>query len=111
MAMLVNGCDPATATDMTKMNKVTIGTQGLAYTPPCVRVSAGTDVTWNSNFALHPLVGGVVEGVMEKPDANSPIKPTSMGMMATFKFPDPGVYGFYCDTHSAAGMMGAVFVE
>jgi plastocyanin len=111
MAMAINDCTPDMATDMTGMMKVTIDTQGLDYVPPCVRVKAGADVTWNSNFMIHPLVGGVIEGVMKKPDANSPIKPVSSGMSVTYKLANAGVYGFYCDVHGPAGMRGAVFVE
>ena len=111
MAKLINGCDPATATDMTGMMKVTIDTQGLAYVPKCVRVKAGSDVTWKSNFTLHPLVGGVVDGVNKTPDPNSPIKPVNSGMMVTYTLANAGDYGFYCDVHATAGMNGAVFVE
>lgn len=111
MSNLVNGCDPAMAMDMTGMATATIASMGLAYNPKCIKVSAGTDVTWDSNFMLHPLVGGTVSGVTKTPDANSPIKPTSSGMSVTFKLPAKGTYGFYCDVHAAGGMAGAVFVE
>jgi plastocyanin len=60
---------------------------------------------------IHPLVGGTIMGLMKQPDPDSPIKMTSSGMSATFKFPNAGVYGFYCDSHGTAGMNGAVFVE
>jgi plastocyanin len=111
MAQMVNGCDQAMAMDQTGMQKVTINTMGLNYSPKCVKVKAGTDITWKSDFTLHPLVGGTVMNLMKQPDPNSPIKMTKSGNMVTFSFPNAGTYGFYCDNHAASGMAGAVFVE
>lgn len=108
---LINGCDPAMATDQTGDPTATIMTMGLAYSPKCVRISTGTEVTFNSDFTLHPLRGGTVEGVTPTEDPNSPIKATNTGMMAKFTFPAKGTYGFYCNNHAAAGMAGAIFVE
>jgi plastocyanin len=76
-----------------------------------VLIKAGSSVTFTSDFAIHPLVGGTFEGGMKKPDAASPITPQTMGMTATFKFPNAGAYGFYCNVHASVGMIGAVFVK
>src|SRR5262245_35991043 len=54
----VNGCDAATAMDMTTQTAVTIAFPSTAYNPKCVRVKTGTTVTWQGDFTIHPLVGG-----------------------------------------------------
>jgi plastocyanin len=109
--MLINGCDEAMAEDMTGMAAVTINKgMGFDYVPKCVTVSAGTDVTWSMNFAVHPLVGGEVIKGTPTPDPASPIKGATSGMSVTFKLTDAGTYPYYCDVH-APGMSGAVFVK
>jgi hypothetical protein len=56
----VNGCTKAMATD-----KTTAATFEVTSIQPwevthqaCVRVKAGTEVSWKGNFTSHPLVGG-----------------------------------------------------
>lgn len=73
------------------------------YTPRCITVSAGQTVTWNGDFASHPLeqFGG---------NESSWIAPTNRGSTANFVFPVAGVYGFRCTAHPAA-MQGAVLVR
>lgn len=106
---LLNGCDAATAMDLTGMTDVTITQEGLAYNPKCIKITAGTNVKFVSSFAIHPLVGGVVDGT-KMPDPASPITMTSTGMEATFVIP-AGDYGYYCDVHALSGMFGAIFAE
>lgn len=108
---LVNGCDSATATDMTAMADVTITQEGLMYTPKCVKVTAGTNVKFVSAFASHPLVGGAVADGAKVPDGTSPITPTSTGTEATFTLANAGTFPYYCDLHALSGMTGAIFVE
>jgi plastocyanin len=108
-SVVINECDSATATDMTGMTDVTITQEGLAYSPNCLKVTAGTSVKFVSAFASHPLVGGIVDG-SKMPDAGSPITATSTGMEATFVIP-AGNYGYYCDLHALSGMKGAIFAE
>ncbi len=105
----INGCDSATATDMTGMTDVTITQTGLMYDPKCIKITAGTNVKFVSAFASHPLVGGIVDGT-KMPDGASPITSTSTGMEATFVIP-AGNYGYYCDLHALSGMTGAIFAE
>lgn len=108
---LVNNCDPATAADLTGMAAVPIKQLGLKYDPPCIRVTAGTTVTFTAQFASHPLIGGVVDNGEKVPDPASPIVPTAMGTEAAFTLADAGAYGYYCDNHALAGMSGAIYVE
>lgn len=112
---LVNGCDPATATDLTGQAAVTIefgGAHGLAYAPPCVCVSAGTRVTFSGQFATHPLLGGwVTDSNTKAPDPGSPFSPrTNSGTTKTFTLTEVAVCPFYCDVHALADMKGVAFV-
>jgi plastocyanin len=109
---LVNGCDPATAEDLTAMASVQIDfpVAGLKYSPACFRVKAGATLSFVGNFMMHPLTPGV-DGTF---DGNSPIQVTDVtpaGGSADFVMKDPGTYGFYCNFHWSSGMQGAVFVE
>lgn len=110
MSVKVNGCDSATATDHTAdaTVKITFGAD-LKYTPACIRVKKGTDVTFEGMFSSHPLVGGEASSP-PVPDSSSPIKATNSGTAATFKMDLAGTYPYYCEYHVPT-MAGAVFVE
>ncbi|UQA59735.1 plastocyanin/azurin family copper-binding protein [Polyangium aurulentum] len=107
----LNGCTAASAEDHTLGTMVTIEGEGTAYTPKCIRIKAGTTVTFESDFAPHPLVGGVVKDGTRSEDESSPIQSTASGSVASFTFPNAGGYGYYCDAHFAEGMYGAIFAE
>lgn len=107
----LNGCVQATADDLTGMATATIQFVGLSYSPPCIRVKAGTKVTFEGNFAGHPLEGGTVINGVPTPDAMSPITKTNTGMSATFTLMNAGDVPYYCTFHAASGMKGAIFVE
>jgi plastocyanin len=109
-AATVNNCDPPTATDLTGGAPVTVefgGVNGNAYNPPCIRVSAGTVVTFSGAFVSHPLAGGA-DGVL---DPTSPIPSTNSGTTLPVTFPSAGTFPYYCTVHQASGMQGAVFVQ
>jgi plastocyanin len=112
-AATINGCGTADAEDDTGKAEVTVGVaaSGVEYTPKCFKVTAGTKVTFNMDFAVHPLVGGLIEAGSKKPSALSPITKTTTGTTASFTLTNPGPVGFYCDVHGTIGMNGAVFVE
>jgi plastocyanin len=108
----LNGCDLATAADLTGQPAVTVTFADFAYTPPCFRVSAGTEVTFSGNFTEHPLVGGQVDGTgSTAPDPTSPFTPpTTGGSSRAFPLPSAGAFPFYCDVHALTGMKGVAFV-
>lgn len=107
----VNGCDPATAVDMTGMAEVTINQVALKYEPPCVKVSAGTSVKFVANFEQHPLIGGTVADGAATPDAASPINETTTGSEASFTIATAGTYPYYCTFHALSGMVGAIYAQ
>jgi plastocyanin len=108
----VNGCTASAAEDHTADMSVTITTMGLAYTPKCVRIMAGSSATFNADFGVHPLSGGDISGGVASPDPTSPIAVTTMGTTATFTFPNAGTFPYYCSLHGlSTGMAGAIFVE
>jgi plastocyanin len=109
--MGLNGCVQAMADDLTGMANTTIQFAGLSYTPKCIRVKAGTNVTFEGNFALHPLEGGTVVNGIPTADPMSPITLTNTGMSKTFTLMNAGDVPYYCTAHAVAGMKGAIFVE
>jgi len=102
-AAVVNGC--TAYTDMTTGTAVINGPATAAaaqYSPNCIHVKVGQSVTWNSDFADHPLVafGG---------DSPNPIQSTATGTTVTFAFPNAGTFGYHCGIHTTL-MFGAVEV-
>lgn len=112
----LNGCEEASAVDMTAASEVAIafgGDLGNAYEPACVRIKSGTAVTWTGSFATHPMRPGTVDPATGQttPDTSSPIEATTEGDSATFTFPSAGEFPYFCVPHASVGMYGAVFVE
>jgi plastocyanin len=114
----INGCDLSNLEDFTGVSTVNIafgGTLGLVFKPKCIKVSAGTQVTFNGNFVGHPLVGGEVKSGVEIPAQAGttplPINPgLNAGTTATFTMAPAGTYPYYCRPHGTFGMNGAIFV-
>lgn len=115
----INGCADADFQPPVNPNNVVISFSGLSYTPQCLLIAPGTDVTFSGatgtdTFTLHPLVPGIVVNGVATPDASGPIQPT--GPMnpppsVTFNFPNAGDYPYYCDNHYIMGMFGAIRVQ
>src|SRR5262249_24783533 len=65
-------CDASSATDLTMAAAPTVkfGTAGpgSSYSPACIKIKSGQSVTWDGNFAGHPLQGGSVSGGAGAPD-------------------------------------------
>lgn len=106
----IHGCTPDAAMDMTGMAAVNI-TDIDAWQVPhnaCIRISVGTEVTWEGNFSVHPLVGGVTPNE----DAASPITEAEANVglgSATVTFDDVGSYPYFCEVHINS-MFGVVYV-
>ncbi len=107
---VVGNCDPAAAVDASGPVSLTIA--GFVYDPPCIRVHAGTKVSFPQSDA-HPLKGMVGHGTQPNPIVAAEQPTTTTTLEVTFAA--PGTYGYYCKTHgmdaaSSAGMAGAVVV-
>jgi hypothetical protein len=106
----IHGCTPGDAMDMTGMAAVTI-TDIEAWRVPhnvCIRVSVGTDVTWDGNFTSHPLAGGISPTA----DAMSPITladATSGSGSASVMFTAEGTFPYFCEIHTGT-MTGVIYV-
>jgi plastocyanin len=114
---MINGCDSATAEDHTSDTNVDVtfpNTQSEqdapTYKPACVKIKAGSTVTFKGDFTAHPLTGGEHKGLMAEEDTSSPIK-NGTGMSTTITFSTAGTFPYYCGYHYLANMEGAVFVE
>ncbi len=108
----INGCDPATAVDLTGMGSTTVTFGGISYTPPCIKVSVGTGVTFDGDFTFHPLMGGEVVAGAKVPAGSGPFVPiTNTGTTKTFTMSSAGTFPYYCDVHALSGMTGVVFVQ
>jgi plastocyanin len=110
----INGCSISTATDLTGQTTATVdfgGGLGLKYAPACIKVKAGTVVTFNGGFASHPLQGGVDLGGTGVPATTGPfVTVTNTGTTANFTMSSAGTFPYYCTAHVSSGMEGAIFV-
>ncbi|MDP3216052.1 MAG: hypothetical protein Q8S73_18230 [Deltaproteobacteria bacterium] len=84
------------------------GTTG--YTPRCVIIRAGQSVTFEMDFAVHPLVPGIPHGPTAGATRPNPIARQSSGTTYVAAFANAGHYPFYCGRHGHVGMAGVVRV-
>jgi plastocyanin len=74
----------------------------------CIRVSAGTVVTWDGNFTAHPLAGGI----SPMTDESSPITEEGADSgtgSASVTFDSEGTYPYFCGIHINT-MQGVIYV-
>jgi plastocyanin len=86
------------------------GAVGFDYAPRCLKVPAGTSVTFSGEFATHPLTPSATRG----DPANNPIVNMSNGTTASFTFPKPGFYAYLCNFHGSddgTSMSGVIWVQ
>jgi halocyanin-like protein len=97
-------------TDMTGSDSVTVdvgaGSDGFAFAPAAVRVSTGTEVTWEwtGEGGSHNVVaqdGGDFESELVGEE----------GHTFSQTFEETGVVTYYCNPHRGVGMKGAIVVE
>lgn len=98
------GCGP---TDfVTATGDVSVGITGFAYTPRCLKVKAGSLVTFAAS-SHHPLQGvGPLNPILDPMGGATATK--------TVRFDLPGHYGYFCVNHggnNGSGMTGVVWVE
>jgi len=110
--MTLNGCTTSDFVDGDTINFGGVsGSPAFGYSPQCLKVKAGTKVTYNGNFTVHPLSPGTDPSDLTAGSADNPITETHTGMTASFTFSKAGTYPFFCEMHYAAGMIGAVLVQ
>jgi plastocyanin len=88
---------------------------GFNYSPKCLKVSAGSSVTFSGDFSSHPLEPSALRGTL----TGNPITSTSAvadgGTTKTFAFPTPGFYAYFCQFHDSTDsgmfMSGVVWVD
>jgi plastocyanin len=81
----------------------------LKYNQPCIRVSVGTTVAFSGDFTNFPLAGGNSPPTV---DTTSPIPETKTGLgPLTVPLNKAGTFGYFCETHYAQGMEGAIIVQ
>lgn len=101
----VNGCTLADAEDET--GSAAVDLEWTLTHQRCVRVAAGTTVTWTGSFTSHPLKGG------ESPDIDdaSPITAADQtGAAASVTFDTAGDFPYFCNFHFGS-MQGVIYVE
>jgi plastocyanin len=84
------------------------GTTG--YTPRCLTVRLGQRVTFEMDFATHPLVPGIPHGPTAGATSPNPITRQTAGSTYGLTFEAPGYFPFYCNRHGHVGMLGVVRV-
>jgi plastocyanin len=86
--------------------------QPFTYAPACMEISAGQSVVFSGDFSVHPLTPGSAPGDPKFGSSDNPIPTVGSGNKdTTVKFPNSGIYPFYCAQHFAAGMVGVVQVD
>lgn len=106
---LINGCDPATAEDLTGED-VDIAFDAFYYEPPCVTATLGKQIRISGDFTTYPIQGGTVVGGVATPDPASPIYSQPSDPFIVPFFQAAGTYPYYCSTEYAQGMMGVIFL-
>jgi len=95
---------------------IQFGVAGNVYQPACLKVAAGTTVTFTGDFVVHPLQPSAKRGTL----TGNPITASNGsalpdgGMSEAFVFPTPGFYAYFCDEHSIDDgtlMDGVVWVQ
>jgi plastocyanin len=94
-------CSPSSAVATTS-----ITVRDYSFNPSCVRVPAGSTVTWtNVGMASHTVTS----------DSGAPVAFDSGalgdGGTFSFTFTSPGTVNYYCIPHQSLGMVGTVFVQ
>lgn len=103
-----------TVTDQTGQSEVTVtvGADGnggtFAYDPPAIRISTGTEVTFEWVSDTHNVA---VESQPQSAGWGGHSSIENEGFSFSSTFETTGTYTYYCDPHLSLGMKGAIVVE
>ena len=95
----INGCTQAAADDMTGQSSVTLDWSNPHQS--CIRISAGTTVTFDGDFVSHPMGDGTVDGPSNGPFSGNP---------DAIVFEGGGAWAYYCTAHGL-NMQGVIYVD
>ena len=113
---IFNACTEDKFIDRRGVSTTTVGFGGFGtsssftYSPACVVVSPGHEITFSGAFSSHPLSPGIFNNTSAG-TANNPITVTNSGMASTFTFTAVGEYPYFCQAHGSFGMAGVVRVR
>lgn len=116
MSASLNNCAEANYKDMSAPaanRMIMVVTGKTAFDMPCMEIAAGQSVMFMWPYTTHPLMPGIAPSHPNDTGATepSPIPMKTSGSNASFKFPAPGYYPYYCAKDEASGMMGVVKVK
>ncbi|HEY2901260.1 MAG TPA: hypothetical protein VGL59_11835, partial [Polyangia bacterium] len=100
----ISPCDTA-VTYTTAQSTITFptGSSPQQYTPACLKISKGDNVTFAGAFSNHPLDARTATGAT----AGNPITATDSGTSKVVAFPNAGFFPFHCQKHPGS-MFGVV---
>jgi plastocyanin len=88
---------------------------GFNYSPKCLKVSAGTGVTFSGDFSSHPLEPSALRGTLTGNPITSTTAVPDGGTTKSFAFPTPGFYAYFCQFHDSSDsgmfMSGVIWVQ
>jgi plastocyanin len=88
---------------------------GFNYSPKCLKVSAGSSVTFSGDFSSHPLEPSALRGTLTGNPVTSTTAVPDGGTTKTFAFPTPGFYAYFCQFHDSTDsgmfMSGVIWVQ
>lgn len=110
--------DEPSVTDATGQDSATVsvgaGSQGVAFDPPALLVTPGTEVTfeWTGGGGAHNVVSDISsDSVPVDIELNSGSAQSGSDVTYSFSFEETGVAPYVCIPHRSIGMMGAVIVQ
>ena len=102
-ATILNGCEQATAEDMTGNPEIDL--DWVLPTQACLVVSNGAMINFIGDFSLHPLSGGSPGAPLDDDITNL----DQSGPQATYIPATFGAHPFFCTIHSTS-MQGVIYV-
>ncbi len=108
----LNGCTLAAAQDQS--GKMTVDVSALkAWALPhqlCLKVSAGTTVSWTGDFGSHPIDGGSPGATDNASPITTAGKTVTGQGTVTVKLDKTGDFPYYCAVHQGS-MQGVIYVR
>jgi plastocyanin len=105
----IHGCTYENA--VASSSTIMFSSVDYTYSPKCLRVASGTEVTFSGGFSGHPLVSGIYNETSGQSEPfEGTIENTDAGTSASFTMTIAGANPYYCLYHASSGMVGVVYV-